>query len=106
MHTTTSTLRIMSAALFSLAAAGAHAAGDDSAYPMGVRAGMDSTVTSATATRFESPYVWAGNEAGLVHRNVGAMADQTPPDRLRIPMAEATPGALPTGRQATIFLGA
>lgn len=104
MHTTT--LRIVSAALFSLAAAGAQAAGDDPAYPMGAGAGMRSHAPPAAAafvSSLVSSHVWLDNEVGLVHRNVGESTSQHTPF---VPMAESAPSAVPARGQATIFLGA
>ena len=65
------TMRILSATLVSLAAfhANASSVGDESFYPMQTRDGAPATGAAAAASTasMAQPYVWTGNEAGLVH---------------------------------------
>lgn len=106
------TVRILSAAAISLAAfhANAQVNGEDASYPMGQRGAAASSPASGAAAAMTSsaqPYVWTGNEVGLVHSQSAPAASSTAQSDMRAPAnraMERTQGS--SDRMMPIFLGA
>ena len=107
------TMRILSATLVSLAAFHANAAsvGDESFYPMQTRAGAPAAAAAASAASMAQPYVWTGNEAGLVHSYTATSGAARGTHNaagagVSMPADQPASSAPRTAERTSIFLGA
>ena len=110
------TFRILSAAAISLAAFHAHAQvnGDDSSYPMSARSGTAAAPASAAAASMSptavQPYVWTGNEVGLVHnhsaRPAAGTAHSAMPSGTRAPAGRPIDRSQGASERMPIYSGA
>lgn len=105
------TLRILSAAAISLAAfhANAQVTGDDAFYPMSVRSGAatgSASAASATMTSTAQPYVWTGNEVGLIHNHSARTTSGAAQSDMQVPAGRAMDRTQGASDRMPIFLGA